>query len=119
MPSEDNLGYALDRVGKRDEAMLHYQEALRIDPAYAEAAANYAGGLIRKGQLDEAIAVYRETLKRSPNQVRLYTSVGFARLMQGKRQDAAAASPSSDLKPAPGPGEFGSSRLTDSAGSLV
>jgi len=32
-----NLGLAEERRGNRPEAILHYREALRLDPQYAEA----------------------------------------------------------------------------------
>jgi Flp pilus assembly protein TadD len=32
-----NLGYALSRLGRIDEARLHFAEALRLKPNYTEA----------------------------------------------------------------------------------
>ena len=32
-----NLALSMSRVGRKDEAIAHYREALRINPNYAEA----------------------------------------------------------------------------------
>ena len=44
--------------GRVDEAIAHYQEALKIRPDYADASCNLASALLSKGDLDGAIAYY-------------------------------------------------------------
>ena len=50
-----NLGAALDKKAKLDEAIRQYQEALRLKPDYAQAHYNLGVALDKKGQIDEAI----------------------------------------------------------------
>ena len=49
-----NLGYALAKQGRAEEAAAEYQEALRILPDYALAHCNLANALSALGRLDEA-----------------------------------------------------------------
>jgi protein O-mannosyl-transferase len=67
--AQDNLGVVLSRLpGRSDEAIEHYQEALRLKPDFLEAHYNLAYALLSKpGRLDEAIAHYEEALRLNPN----------------------------------------------------
>lgn len=47
--------------------MLHYAEALRLDPAYAEAQFNWGNTMAEQGKFREAIAHYDEALRINPN----------------------------------------------------
>jgi len=57
------MGTALAEQGKIDEAVVHYTEALKIKPDYAEA--HYGRGVVLQEQdkIDEAISHYTEALK--------------------------------------------------------
>ncbi len=50
-----NLGTALLEKGRVDEAIAHYQQALQINPNYAEPQFCLANALLQKGKVDEAI----------------------------------------------------------------
>src|SRR5262249_17892949 len=54
-----NLGYALQEMGRWDEAIAQYREAIRLDPGYPEAHCNLGYALKRKGQFVEALASLR------------------------------------------------------------
>ena len=50
-----NLGVALYRKGRVDEAIGHFQQAVNLDPNYAAAHANLGVPLRARGRLAEAI----------------------------------------------------------------
>jgi tetratricopeptide (TPR) repeat protein len=49
-----NLAVGLHRQGRLTEAIVHYKEALRIDPNYPDAASFLAQALLENGQPEEA-----------------------------------------------------------------
>ena len=61
-----NLGLALARQGRYDEAIEHHTEALRIEPGFAEAHNNLANVLARQGKFEEATQHYTEALRLNP-----------------------------------------------------
>ncbi|MGA2140588.1 MAG: tetratricopeptide repeat protein, partial [Verrucomicrobiia bacterium] len=56
--AHNNLGNALKQAGKIEEAIAHYEQALRIKPDYAEAPYNLGIALGQVGKNEEAIAHY-------------------------------------------------------------
>jgi tetratricopeptide (TPR) repeat protein len=62
-----NLALMLKRRGDRDGAMTHYQEAFRLDPAYAVALFQTAEIYAEKGSYREAEAGYRRTIQIKPD----------------------------------------------------
>jgi tetratricopeptide (TPR) repeat protein len=58
-----NLGNALFVEGKIDEAILHYNEALRLAPDYPEAHIRLANALMRKEDIEQAIVHYKKALQ--------------------------------------------------------
>src|SRR5262249_20980521 len=79
----DKLRVELDRVGRPDEALAHYTEALRIRPGDRHAEENYAQASFAKGErlfaagnLDPALAAFREGLLYRPNNALAHTEAG-------------------------------------------
>ena len=85
-----NLADALARKGLSDEAMVHYEEAIRLQPDYAEAYYNRGSVLFAKGRIDEAIADWEKTLQIQPNDADAYTGLGNALLRKGSLREAIA-----------------------------
>jgi protein O-mannosyl-transferase len=91
--AQDNLGFALAAMpGRSDEAIEHYEAALRIKPDFFDAHSNLAyllGGM--PGRRDEAIVHYEEALQLRPGAADLHFNV--ARALQevpGRRDEAIA-----------------------------
>jgi tetratricopeptide (TPR) repeat protein len=91
--AQDNLGFALAAIpGRSDEAVEHYEEALRIKPDFFDAHSNLAYLLLgMPGRREEAIAHYAAALRLRP----LTADVHFnlARALQdipGRRDEAIA-----------------------------
>jgi tetratricopeptide (TPR) repeat protein len=85
-----NLADDLARKGRSDEAMVHYEEAIRLQPDYAEAYYNRGNVLYAKGRIDEAIADFEKTLQIQPNDADAHTGLGNALLRKGALKEAIA-----------------------------
>jgi len=60
--SHNNLGLLLARIGLRDEAIVHYQKALEINPNSIQALNNLAGAYLQKMQVAEAMRLLEKSL---------------------------------------------------------
>jgi protein O-mannosyl-transferase len=85
-----NLANALARKGQSDEAMVHYNEAIRLQPYYADAYYNRGSVLFAKGHIDEAIADWEYTLQMQPGDANAHTGLGNALLQKGSPREAIA-----------------------------
>ena len=83
-----NLGYALMRQGKIEEAVYHYSEALRIAPNYALAHNNLGDALARQGKVAEAVRQYTEALRLRPDYAEAHNNLGNALMDTGKVEEA-------------------------------
>jgi tetratricopeptide (TPR) repeat protein len=73
--AHNNLGVALNDAGKREEAMAHYREAIRMKPSYEEAHFNLGNNLSAQGRTDEAILNYQEALRLRPNYAKAHNNL--------------------------------------------
>jgi tetratricopeptide (TPR) repeat protein len=67
--AHNNLGLALVRLGKVPDAISHYEQAIRINPDYAEAHYNFGIALLQTGKAQEAIGEYERALRIKPDSV--------------------------------------------------
>jgi len=84
----NNLGTALGKRGKLDEAAGHFHEAFKLDPKYAEPYYNLGKVLEKQGRLSEAIGSYQRALQIDPKHAKAYNNIGHAFLKQGKLAEA-------------------------------
>ena len=87
---EMNLADALAGKGESDEAMVHYQQAIRLEPNYADAYYNRGNLLLAKGQIDDAMADLEKALQLQPNDADAHTCLGNALLRKGSLNEAIA-----------------------------
>jgi tetratricopeptide (TPR) repeat protein len=85
-----NLGSALARQGRYEEATAHFMETLRISPNHVTGHYNLGLALAKQGRLDEAIAQYSAALRLKPDYPEALNGLGVVLARQGKLKDAIA-----------------------------
>jgi tetratricopeptide (TPR) repeat protein len=80
----NNLGFALQKKGRPDEAIPQYQKVLEIDPVNAEARNNLGLALFQEGQVDESIDQYRKALEINPSYAEAHNNLGSALSKKGQ-----------------------------------
>ena len=80
--------HLLDSLGRIDEAIVHYEKALVIKPAYAEAHNNLGNTLHKLDRSEEAFAHYRRALAINPNYAEAHDNLGVALAALGQYEEA-------------------------------
>jgi tetratricopeptide (TPR) repeat protein len=83
-----NLGDALDRYGRYEEAMAHYRIALRIKPDDAFANYKLANDLDLSGRISEALPYYRRSLQIDERNPHVHNNFGIALMRMGSMTEA-------------------------------
>ena len=83
-----NLGKIVGSQGNLTEAIEHYRQALKVDPAHAKAHYNLGVALTRRGDLEEAIGHFRQAVRIQPDSAEAHESLGQALALQGNRDEA-------------------------------
>ena len=82
------LGHALMRNGKLDDAVIQLYNALKINPNYEEAHANLGCTLARQNKVDDAIYHYQEALLINPKYAGAYYNLGKIYANKGEVEEA-------------------------------
>jgi tetratricopeptide (TPR) repeat protein len=86
--AETDYGIALAEAGRFDEALVHLNNAIRINPTYSKAI-NYLGKVyLHEGRFNEAIECFNELIRRNQDSAEVYYDLGMALGMQGKYDGA-------------------------------
>jgi Flp pilus assembly protein TadD len=83
-----NLGDALIKKRRVDEAITHYQTALQIRPDNAKAHNNLAIALFQTGRVNEAITHYQTALQIKPDYAEAHNNLGNALFQKGRVDEA-------------------------------
>jgi tetratricopeptide (TPR) repeat protein len=83
-----NLGVVSGQAGRVREEIEHYEQALRINPDYAQAHNNLGSALLRLGKPQEAIGQYEQALRIKPDYAEAQNNLGISLLRLGKPQGA-------------------------------
>jgi Flp pilus assembly protein TadD len=86
---ESNFGVELFVRGRVARAMVHLRNAVRRDPADADARENLGDALARRGDLDGAIVQFVEAVRLAPDRFDLRHNLGLALTARGRLDDAA------------------------------
>src|ERR1019366_10282029 len=84
-----NLGAELARTGKYQDAVLHYEKALELNPQYNAVRGPLAGTLMKLGRMDDALEQYQIAVETYPGSAELHNSYGSALARRGRVEDAA------------------------------
>jgi protein O-mannosyl-transferase len=88
--AHSSLGMALEKKGRRDEALVHFREASRLRPDAADPNYNMGVIFLEKGQPDEAIRFFKKTLALQSDHVEALGGIGNALLRNGGIDEAIA-----------------------------
>ena len=86
-----NMGIALQKQNKLEEAIEAYNKALAIKPDYVRRLLQHGHCTPRQGKLEEAIEAYNKALAIKPDYVDAYYNMGIALKDQGKLEEAIEA----------------------------
>ncbi len=84
----NNLGVTLMRQGKDQEAFLHLQKALEINPHYADAYYNLSNLFARQGNNEEALVQLMKSLRIKPDKKEAHNDLGVLLNKRGKNREA-------------------------------
>ena len=80
-----NLARALSGQGQIEEAVEHYETALRLDPDRAVTRVSLGGALLKLGRTDEARRHLEEAVSRDPADAGAHANLGLALVRSGRR----------------------------------
>lgn len=83
-----NLANTYRALGVPDSAIVHYEEALRLDPSFAPALNNLGGLYFEREQWDRAADCFVRSARVEPNQAEPHFNLGLVLERQGLRDRA-------------------------------
>jgi tetratricopeptide (TPR) repeat protein len=85
------LGMALGRLGRQQEALASFDDALLLQPDFADAHGNRASALMELGRAAEAVESYERALALQADSVGDWLNLGSALHQLGRHDDAIAS----------------------------
>lgn len=87
----NNMGVALARLGRHDEAVARYRRSLALRPGHLDTALNLVDALASSGSRAEALDLAGQILRAQPRNMRAANQTGLLREQAGDHDGAAAA----------------------------
>jgi len=84
------LGVTWATLGRLDQAIVHFQQAIDAKPDYPEAHFNLGIALGQLGKIDEQIAHFRQAIQLTPDRPEVYSLLGIALMNQAQLNEAAS-----------------------------
>jgi len=118
--AENAVGALLVDQGQAAEAVPHLREAVRLEPAFAEAHNNLGTALARSDRIDEAMSEYHEALRLKPGLALAHNNLGLALARRGATDEAIAeVRQATRLEPSNGDFHYNLAVLLESRGDRV
>lgn len=86
--AHNNWGNLLNGLGRPEEAIHHFEQALRIKPDYAESHNNWGNSLLALGRPAEAVQHYQEAVRIKPKYAQAHNNWGTALQRLGHAREA-------------------------------
>jgi Flp pilus assembly protein TadD/4-amino-4-deoxy-L-arabinose transferase-like glycosyltransferase len=84
----NNLGVALDQLGRQAEAVDPFEKAIGINPNFLDARRNLVSVLLRMNRADEAYRQLVEIVRLDPKDAVARSNLGVCLMMQSRLEDA-------------------------------
>jgi tetratricopeptide (TPR) repeat protein len=84
----NNLGLALARAGRTEEAIVQYRRSLQINAASSQTNNNLGSALASQGHLDEAVACFQKAIELNPANAKAQANLGAAYAEMGRLNEA-------------------------------
>lgn len=84
----NNLGVSYIKKGEVNKAMEHFQQAVAVNPQFAQAHNNLGLSLSSSGRQDQAIDAFKRAISLKPDFVDAYVNLGIAYGRQGSLDQA-------------------------------
>ena len=88
--AEQNLGQAIHEKGNVEEAIVHFQNALRIDPSQASVHSALGVALLETGRAQQSLTYLERALQIDPNDADAHYNFGNTLLQLGRAREAVA-----------------------------
>jgi tetratricopeptide (TPR) repeat protein len=88
--ANNNFSVMLIDRGQFDDAIIHLQKVLEIQPDDPDGHDNFGNALLKKGDINEAIFHYEAALKSAPYRADVYFNFGNACVQNGQPDEALA-----------------------------
>jgi tetratricopeptide (TPR) repeat protein len=86
--AHNSYGLVLADLGRVEEAMAHFEKALRIRPGYAEAHSNLGAALAARGKFDKAMPHFQTALELRRDLAEVHYNLGVAWASGGQVEKA-------------------------------
>jgi serine/threonine protein kinase/tetratricopeptide (TPR) repeat protein len=90
-PVHVTLGVLSSGTGQPEQAIMEFQEALRLDPASVDAYRELASAYVALGRLHDVETTYQQALRARPNDWASYTRLGAFYVRQARYAEAESA----------------------------
>ena len=84
----NKIGIAYHQMLQMNEASRYYQQAIKLNPKYAEAINNLGTIYYARRSYRRAIGQYNKALKLAPNSASIYSNLGTAQFARKKYEEA-------------------------------
>jgi hypothetical protein len=88
--AHDNLGLVLERAGNVQDAISHWELALKIKPNDADAHNNLGVVLAQQGKIQDAIGHWQQALRIKPHLAEAHNNLAYALSQVGRIEEAKA-----------------------------